>query len=155
MHQQEKLLLVGLVAMAFVIETVSGVITVQFGGANRLTTTLTRQRQRDRYNCYWDCDLVGCQIARDDDECAYDCEKVCRVRYDYATVGRSGSEDQAAAAAAANSALKPKSDVVTSSTSTSSDSGSKDTAELLLGGGELLGWKLRLALDYRPRGRAG
>lgn len=100
MQQQDKLIILILLAMALAIESVSGVITVQIGGATRLTSL---SRQRDRYNCYWDCDLVGCQIARDDDECAYDCEKICRVRYDYATVGRSGS------AAAANSDLKPKS----------------------------------------------
>ena len=100
MNQQEKLILVALVALALTIETVSGVITVQIGGATRLSSL---SRSRDRYNCYWDCDLVGCQIARDDDECAYDCEKICRIRYDYATVGRSGSQN-----ALANSDLKPK-----------------------------------------------
>lgn len=98
MNQQERLILVGLIALALAVESVSGVITVQIGGATRLTTL---SRSRDRYNCYWDCDLVGCQIARDDDECAYDCEKICRIKYDYATVGRSGS--------GANSDLKPKS----------------------------------------------
>lgn len=100
-RQQCKVIIVGLFAIALAIETVAGVITVQIGGATRLTSL---SRQRDRYNCYWDCDLVGCQIARDDDECAYDCEKICRVRYDYAAVGRSGTQQ-----ASANSDLKPKS----------------------------------------------
>jgi hypothetical protein len=105
MHQHEKLIIVGLVAMALAIESAAAVITVQIGGATRLTSL---SRSRDRYNCYWDCDLVGCQIARDDDECAYDCEKICRIRYDYATVGRSGGSQ-----AAANSELKPKSGAAT------------------------------------------
>lgn len=82
-------------ALAVAIQTVSSVITVQIGGATRLTTL---NRQRDRYRCYWDCDLVGCQIARDDDECAYDCEKICRLRDDYAAAsGRSGAESKASA----------------------------------------------------------
>jgi len=83
-------LLVGLVALAVAVQSVCGVITVQIGGATRLGSL---NRQRERYNCYWDCDLVGCQIARDDDECAYDCEKICRVRYDYAASARSGASD--------------------------------------------------------------
>lgn len=135
MNQQEKLILIGLVALALAIESVSGVITVQIGGATRLTSL---SRSRDRYNCYWDCDLVGCQIARDDDECAYDCEKICRIRYDYATVGRSGS-----AQAAANSDLKPKSDAVPAAVNDVKEADSKLPAEIL--GGELLKWKLRLA----------
>lgn len=85
------------VALALLAQTVAAVITVQIGGATRLSSV---GRQRDRYNCYWDCDLVGCQIARDDDECAYDCEKICRVRYDYAA--RSGP-------AAPGHELRPKS----------------------------------------------
>lgn len=105
-RQDYKMMLVGLLAMIVAIESVSAVITVQIGGATRLTSL---NRQRDRYNCYWDCDLVGCQIARDDDECAYDCEKICRVRYDYSAVGRSGSNSVAAAASNLNSDLKPKS----------------------------------------------
>ena len=99
-EQGARIALIGLIAMVLAVETVSGVITVQIGGATRLTSL---SRQRDRYNCYWDCDLVGCQIARDDDECAYDCEKICRVRYDYAAVGRSGTETDA------SSDLRPKS----------------------------------------------
>lgn len=102
MQQQGRVALLCLFALAMAIESVAGVITVQIGGATRLSSL---SRQRDRYNCYWDCDLVGCQIARDDDECAYDCEKICRVRYDYAAVGRSGG--------AAGSDLKPKSDAST------------------------------------------
>lgn len=91
MQQQ---LVFGALALIVAINSVAAVITVQIGGSSRLTSL---SRSRDRYNCYWDCDLVGCQIARDDDECAYDCEKICRVRYDYA--GRSG---------AAGSEMKPK-----------------------------------------------
>lgn len=93
-NNKKMMILMGLVSMALAVELGQAVITVQIGGASRLSS-LTRQR--DRYNCYWDCDLVGCQIARDDDECAYDCEKICRIRYDYA--GRSGGQTAAAAAA--------------------------------------------------------
>lgn len=71
--------------LALALDCAYGIITVQIGGATRLTSP-----SRSRYHCYWDCDLVGCQLTRDDDECAYDCEKVCRPRYDY--LGRSGSE---------------------------------------------------------------
>lgn len=98
-------LLVGLLAVAVSIESAAGVITVQIGGATRLNSL---SRQRDRYNCYWDCDLVGCQIARDDDECAYDCEKICRVRYDYAA-GRSGAPTASGPAAKSGQELAPKS----------------------------------------------
>lgn len=77
-------LTVGLVALGVAFESASAVITVQIGGATRLTSP-----SRSRYHCYWDCDLVGCQLTRDDDECAYDCEKICRPRYDY--LGRSGA----------------------------------------------------------------
>ena len=108
MQQQIKIVLFGLLAMALAVQIVAGVITVQIGGATRLTSL---NRQRDRYNCYWDCDLVGCQIARDDDECAYDCEKICRVRYDYATAARSGADSPSKAGAAPTEELllKPKS----------------------------------------------
>lgn len=68
---------------------VSCIITVNIGGANRLTSL---DRQQNRYNCYWDCDLVGCQISSDDDECAYDCEKICRPRYDWARSSSQGNE---------------------------------------------------------------
>lgn len=101
--QQQQLVAAVCVALALAaaVESVAGVITVQIGGATRLNSL---SRQRDRYSCYWDCDLVGCQIARDDDECAYDCEKICRVRYDYASsaaaagaaAGRSGATPPAA-----------------------------------------------------------
>lgn len=99
-------------ALGLMAQLASAVITVQIGGATRLNTI---SRQRERYNCYWDCDLVGCQIARDDDECAYDCEKICRVRYDYA--GRTGAASNANAAERSapatgdtnSSELKPKS----------------------------------------------
>lgn len=77
---QSALVSIG-VAIALSLACVSCIITVNIGGANRLTSL---DRQRDRYNCYWDCDLVGCQISSDDDECAYDCEKICRPRYDWA-----------------------------------------------------------------------
>lgn len=99
MNSKSSLLFAGIVLFALAAQTVFAIITVQIGGATRLNS-LTRQR--DRYNCYWDCDLVGCQIARDDDECAYDCEKICRVRYDYA--GRSGAVNLDSA-----NDLKPKS----------------------------------------------
>lgn len=84
-------------ALALAVQSVSAVITVQIGGATRLNSLSRqreRERERERYSCYWDCDLVGCQIARDDDECAYDCDKICRVKYDYAAAaaaGRSGA----------------------------------------------------------------
>lgn len=94
-----------IVASALAFESALAVITVNIGGATRLNSL---SRQRERYNCYWDCDLVGCQIARDDDECAYDCEKICRVRYDYAATGRSGSELGAKSALAADA--KPAAD---------------------------------------------
>lgn len=97
---KSSLALAGLLLVALAAQSVFAVITVQIGGATRLNSL---SRQRDRYSCYWDCDLVGCQIARDDDECAYDCEKICRVRYDY--TGRSGALN----AGAAESELKPKS----------------------------------------------
>lgn len=102
-------MLVSLVATLVFAELAAAVITVQIGGATRLNSL---SRQRDRYSCYWDCDLVGCQIARDDDECAYDCEKICRVRYDYSAVGRSGSADASPMSPleANSSDLKPKSD---------------------------------------------
>ena len=106
--QQQNLsapqLVLAVCALAVAAQTVAAVITVQIGGATRLGSSLSRQRER--YNCFWDCDLVGCQIARDDDECAYDCEKICRVRYDYA--GRSDALSAAAAAAPPNSDLRPK-----------------------------------------------
>lgn len=96
-------------ALAVAVESVSGVITVQIGGATRLNS-LSRQRERERYSCYWDCDLVGCQIARDDDECAYDCEKICRVRYDYASAaGRTGASASAEPTAKADATLSGKS----------------------------------------------
>lgn len=83
------LLAVGSLILALAIDGAYGIITVQIGGATRLTSP-----SRSRYHCYWDCDLVGCQLTRDDDECAYDCEKVCRPRYDY--LGRSDSNSAAA-----------------------------------------------------------
>lgn len=92
-QQQVAKFTLGAMALLVAIQVASAVITVQIGGATRLSSL---NRQRERYSCYWDCDLVGCQIARDDDECAYDCEKICRLRYDYA--GRSS-----------NIELKPKS----------------------------------------------
>jgi len=95
--------LLALTLLCLSLEVAMAVITVQIGGATRLGS-LTRQR--DRYNCYWDCDLVGCQIARDDDECAYDCEKICRIRYDYA--GRSGSPAAPADQLAPKSAAHPE-----------------------------------------------
>ena len=106
-------LLVGAIALFLAIESSYAVITVQIGGATRLTSPT-----RSRYHCYWDCDLVGCQLTRDDDECAYDCEKICRPRYDY--LGRSGAEQGASglekaaatagtAAGSAERELKPKS----------------------------------------------
>lgn len=92
-------------------------ITVTIGNGVRISAQGTQTRYKDPYKCYWDCDLVGCQLSRFDDECAYDCEKVCRSRYDY--VGRSDNGAIAAAAAAAEAAsnnniptdneLKPKS----------------------------------------------
>lgn len=77
---------VAVVALAVVIESSLASITVQIGGASRLNSL---NRQRERYQCKWDCDLVGCQITHDDDECDYECNKVCRVTYDYAATGRS------------------------------------------------------------------
>lgn len=97
---KSSIVLAGVVLVALAAQSVFAVITVQIGGATRLNSL---SRQRDRYNCYWDCDLVGCQIARDDDECAYDCEKICRVRYDY--TGRSGASN----GDSVESGLKPKS----------------------------------------------
>lgn len=92
--------IVAMFALSAFIATLSdAVITVQIGGASRLSTL---NRQRDRYSCFWDCDLVGCQIARDDDECAYDCEKICRVKYDYSA--RSAPKPLASAS------LEPKAD---------------------------------------------
>lgn len=93
-------------AVLVAVQSVSCVITVQIGGATRLNSL---SRQRERYNCYWDCDLVGCQIARDDDECAYDCEKICRVRYDYAATGRSqlGGEKLEPKSSSSDSSVKP------------------------------------------------
>lgn len=98
-----QLLLITLV-LALITESTLAVITVQIGGATRLGTSV---RSRERYSCYWDCDLVGCQLTREDDECAYDCEKICRAKYDYS--GRSDSGLPAKAAAALDSELKPKS----------------------------------------------
>ena len=91
------------------------VITVQIGGANRLSSL---SRSRDRYRCYWDCDLVGCQIAREDDECAYDCEKICRVKYDY--MGRSGSDPTGAPQSGAEQ-LGPKSGAPEAAPATGAD----------------------------------
>lgn len=99
-NNKQIMIFAGLVAMAVSIEFAYAVITVQIGGATRLSSL---SRNRDRYNCYWDCDLVGCQIARDDDECAYDCEKICRIRYDY--VGRSGQSGAAGAASGSSAQL--------------------------------------------------
>lgn len=96
---QKSRVLVSLLLLTIAVESCLCVITVQIGGATRLSSL---SRQRDKYSCYWNCDLVGCQIASDDDECAYECEKICRVRYDSA-VARSGADQ------AANDALKPKS----------------------------------------------
>lgn len=93
-------LLMGL-ALCLLVQTSLAVITVQIGGATRLGTTL---RQRERYQCYWDCDLVGCQLRSDDDECAYDCDKVCRPKYDY-----SARSDLALPVASLEGELKPKS----------------------------------------------
>lgn len=142
MNQQEKLILIGLVAMALAIESVSGVITVQIGGANRLTSV---SRSRDRYNCYWDCDLVSCQIDLDDDECAYKCEKVCRIRYDYATVGRSGGSQ-----AAASSDLQPKSGAAAPAI-TADEGKEADLVPLEMLGGELT--SELLASKWRRRRR--
>lgn len=96
-------------ALALVAHSVAAVITVQIGGVSRLNS-LTRNRER--YSCFWDCDLVGCQIARDDDECAYDCEKICRLRYDYSATGRSGANSEQTPASGADSELAPKSSPV-------------------------------------------
>lgn len=101
MNQSRSRVLFGFLTLALAVECSLAVITVQIGGATRLSSL---SRQRDRYSCYWDCDLVGCQIARDDDECAYDCEKICRVKYDYAA--RSGAADTSGA-----DSLAPKSNL--------------------------------------------
>lgn len=89
----QQTIILSVVVAALCAQSVLAVITVQIGGATRLNSL---SRNRERYNCYWDCDLVGCQIARDDDECAYDCEKICRIRYDYSATGRSGVNNGAA-----------------------------------------------------------
>lgn len=98
-------ILLGALAIAITMESTMAVITVQIGGATRLTNSV---RSRDRYHCFWDCDLVGCRLTRDDDECAYDCEKICKPKYDYS--GRSDAE-AGAAVAIQDSELKPKSSV--------------------------------------------
>lgn len=72
--------------LLLVVDYATASITVSIGNGLRITAG-TQTRYRDPYKCYWDCDLVGCQLSRYDDECAYDCEKVCRSRYDY--TGRS------------------------------------------------------------------
>lgn len=101
-------------ALALLTESAMAVITVQIGGATRLGSSV---RSRERYHCFWDCDLVGCQLTRDDDECAYDCEKICRPKYDY-----SGRSD---AAGAQESELKPKSSANQEQDKTSSSSSSQ------------------------------
>lgn len=120
-------------ALAAALESVSAVITVQIGGATRLNSL---SRQRERYSCYWDCDLVGCQIARDDDECAYDCEKICRVKYDYAAA-RSG------AAAGSPAPVEPKSDTLSGKSAASEPaSAENDIAAPSPSSSELVGGKL-------------
>lgn len=94
------LLALGALVLALAIDSAYGIITVQIGGATRLTSP-----SRSRYHCYWDCDLVGCQLTRDDDECAYDCEKVCRPRYDY--LGRSDSSAAASSGSPVEKAALP------------------------------------------------
>lgn len=105
-------ILLACLAVVLASDAVFAVITVQIGGATRLGSSSTRSRER--YHCFWDCDLVGCQLTRDDDECAYDCEKICRPKYDYS--GRSGDASAGSAIAKASGAeslpeseLKPKS----------------------------------------------
>lgn len=104
-------------ALLLAVQSATAIITVQIGGATRLNSL---SRQRERYSCYWDCGLVSCKFLDDDDDtCAYDCEKICRVRYDYA--GRSGTNSnaptqasgatgvQVASGASASTELRPKS----------------------------------------------
>lgn len=132
---KSSFVLAGVVLLAVAAQSVLAVITVQIGGATRLNSL---SRQRDRYNCYWDCDLVGCQIARDDDECAYDCEKICRVRYDYS--GRSGALNaDSTASASASSELKPKSAAVSGEQAKLSDPATPNTGNEILP--ELVGGK--------------
>lgn len=108
----QQIVILSVVVAALCAQSVLAVITVQIGGATRLNSL---SRQRERYNCYWDCDLVGCQIARDDDECAYDCEKICRIRYDYTATGRSSANGSSGSQDGASSeALQPKSAVIES-----------------------------------------
>lgn len=131
-QQQLSSVLLASLALAVAVQSVAGVITVQIGGANRLTTL---NRNRERYSCYWDCDLVGCQIAHDDDECAYDCEKICRVRYDYAA----GRSDAPASSGGSSDELKPKSgaldSLVAKLEAKSAEAGSdKEVSPELLGG---------------------
>lgn len=115
----QQTVILSVIVAALCAQSVLAVITVQIGGATRLNS-LSRQRERERYNCYWDCDLVGCQIARDDDECAYDCEKICRIRYDYTASGRSGviggasSSSPSVSGASSIEGLQPKSSVIES-----------------------------------------
>lgn len=130
LQEASKTLLASLLVLLVTIQVVSCVITVQIGGATRLNSL---SRQRDRYSCYWDCDLVGCQIARDDDECAYDCEKICRVKYDYAAAGRSGQ--------GALSELKPKSGAPVEQPNEPAVAGDES---------ELLGGKLRRPTTLTP-----
>lgn len=129
-------------ALLLAVQSATAIITVQIGGATRLNSL---SRQRERYSCYWDCGLVSCKFLDDDDDtCAYDCEKICRVRYDYA--GRSGSNSNAPAQASGASAAGIQ---VASGASASTELRPKSGASSPVAGGaaaidpsELVGGKL-------------
>lgn len=107
--------IIALLSTALLIQDTLATITVQIGNGLRISTggstsaIISQPRIRDNYRCYWDCDLVGCQLTRHNDECAYDCEKVCKPRFDY--MGRSdvNPSQELAAGSGAESELKPKS----------------------------------------------